>query len=94
MRGTPCGAGEFKLRWWETDRTIIVGIVPAATPLARPNPALLRADQNRVNALLERIPAGRWGTPDDLRGAVVFLASDYVNGYTVAVDGGWLARSP
>ncbi|MBP6899351.1 MAG: SDR family oxidoreductase, partial [Burkholderiaceae bacterium] len=43
----------------------------------------------------ERIPAGRWGTPDDLAGPVVFLASqasDYVNGYTIAVDGGWLAR--
>ena len=40
-------------------------------------------------------PAGRWGTPEDLRGAMVFLASpasDYVNGYTIAVDGGWLAR--
>lgn len=43
----------------------------------------------------ERIPAGRWGLPRDLMGPVVFLASpasDYINGYTVAVDGGWLAR--
>jgi len=63
--------------------------------MATDNTAPLRADTNRANAILERIPAGRWGTPDDLKGAVVFLASsasDYVNGYTLAVDGGWLAR--
>jgi 2-deoxy-D-gluconate 3-dehydrogenase len=63
--------------------------------MATDNTAPLRADANRANAILERIPAGRWGTPDDLKGAVVFLASeasDYVNGYTLAVDGGWLAR--
>jgi 2-deoxy-D-gluconate 3-dehydrogenase len=44
---------------------------------------------------LDRIPAGRWGTPDDLKGIVVFLASEasgYLNGFTIAVDGGWLAR--
>jgi 2-deoxy-D-gluconate 3-dehydrogenase len=55
----------------------------------------LRADDARSAAILERIPAGRWGLPEDLAGPVVFLASDgvdYVNGYTVAVDGGWLAR--
>jgi 2-deoxy-D-gluconate 3-dehydrogenase len=59
------------------------------------NTAALRADEKRNAGILERIPAGRWGTPDDLAGPVVFLASkasDYVNGYTVAVDGGWLAR--
>lgn len=57
--------------------------------------AALRADETRSAAILDRIPAGRWGTPEDLKGAVVFLASpasDYVNGYTIAVDGGWLAR--
>jgi 2-deoxy-D-gluconate 3-dehydrogenase len=49
----------------------------------------------RNAAILERIPAKRWGLADDLAGPVVFLASaasDYVNGYTLAVDGGWLAR--
>jgi 2-deoxy-D-gluconate 3-dehydrogenase len=63
--------------------------------MATDNTAPLRADEKRSAAILERIPAGRWGTPDDLMGAVVFLASpasDYVNGYTIAVDGGWLAR--
>jgi 2-deoxy-D-gluconate 3-dehydrogenase len=63
--------------------------------MATNNTAALRADDARSAAILERIPAGRWGLPEDLAGPVVFLASDasnYVNGYTVAVDGGWLAR--
>ncbi len=63
--------------------------------MATDNTAALRADEARNKAILDRIPAGRWGTPDDLKGTVVFLASaaaDYVNGYTIAVDGGWLAR--
>lgn len=63
--------------------------------MATNNTAALRADEGRNAAILERIPAGRWGLPEDLAGPVVFLASkasDYVNGYTVAVDGGWLAR--
>ena len=63
--------------------------------MATDNTAPLRADAARSQTILERIPAGRWGTPDDLKGTVVFLASaasDYMNGYTVAVDGGWLAR--
>jgi len=63
--------------------------------MATDNTKPLREDPERNKAILERIPAGRWGTPDDLKGAVVFLASDassYMNGYTIAVDGGWLAR--
>lgn len=63
--------------------------------MATDNTANLRADENRSNEILARIPAGRWGTPDDVAGAAVFLASeasDYVNGFTLAVDGGWLAR--
>jgi 2-deoxy-D-gluconate 3-dehydrogenase len=59
------------------------------------NTALLRADAARNQSILERIPAGRWGNPDDLGGAAVFLASsasDYVNGAILPVDGGWLAR--
>jgi 2-deoxy-D-gluconate 3-dehydrogenase len=63
--------------------------------MATENTAALRADAVRNKAILDRIPAGRWGAPEDLQGAVVFLASpasSYMNGYTVAVDGGWLAR--
>ena len=63
--------------------------------MATDNTAAIRADAGRSSEILGRIPAGRWGTPEDLAGAVVFLsskASDYVNGYTIAVDGGWLAR--
>lgn len=63
--------------------------------MATNNTQQLRADEARSAAILERIPAGRWGLPDDMMGPVVFLASaasDYVNGYTLAVDGGWLAR--
>lgn len=55
----------------------------------------LRNDQDRNRQILERIPAGRWGDPDDLAGTVVFLASaasDYVNGTLISVDGGWMAR--
>jgi 2-deoxy-D-gluconate 3-dehydrogenase len=63
--------------------------------MATDNTKPLREDPERSRAILERIPAGRWGTPDDLKGVVVFLASEassYLNGYTIAVDGGWLAR--
>lgn len=59
------------------------------------NTEALRADQTRNQEILGRIPAGRWGSPDDLGGAAVFLcssAADYVHGTVLAVDGGWLAR--
>ncbi|MGM9971621.1 MAG: 2-dehydro-3-deoxy-D-gluconate 5-dehydrogenase KduD [Anaeroplasmataceae bacterium] len=55
----------------------------------------LRADEQRSNEILSRIPAGRWGTNNDMMGAVVYLASDasnYVNGHILCVDGGWMAR--
>ena len=63
--------------------------------IATDNTAALRADPERSKAILDRIPAGRWGTPADLAQPVVFLAapaSDYVNGHVLVVDGGWLAR--
>jgi 2-deoxy-D-gluconate 3-dehydrogenase len=63
--------------------------------MATNNTAALREDKERSAEILKRIPAGRWGTPEDLKGIAVFLASrasDYINGYTIAVDGGWLAR--
>lgn len=63
--------------------------------MATENTAPIRADQSRSDAILDRIPAARWGTPDDLKGPAVFLASaasDYLNGHILNVDGGWLAR--
>ncbi|MBO7745930.1 2-dehydro-3-deoxy-D-gluconate 5-dehydrogenase KduD [Paenibacillus sp. MWE-103] len=63
--------------------------------IATRNTAPLRADEQRSQAILERIPAGRWGSPDDLKGPAVFLASsasDYMNGHVLCVDGGWMAR--
>jgi 2-deoxy-D-gluconate 3-dehydrogenase len=59
------------------------------------NTAALRADDTRCRQITERIPAGRWGTPQDLAGAVVFLASPasaYVHGHVLVVDGGWMGR--
>jgi len=63
--------------------------------MATDNTAQLRADEARSAQILDRIPAGRWGLPEDLGGTAVFLASrasDYVNGAIIPVDGGWLAR--
>ncbi len=63
--------------------------------IATNNTAALQADENRNRQIMERIPAARWGRPEDLGGAAVFLASaasDYVQGHILAVDGGWLAR--
>ncbi|KRB76187.1 2-deoxy-D-gluconate 3-dehydrogenase [Nocardioides sp. Root190] len=63
--------------------------------MATDNTTALRADEDRSRAILDRIPAGRWGTARDVAGAAVFLASpaaDYVNGHVLVVDGGWMAR--
>lgn len=63
--------------------------------MATDNTKALREDPVRSKAILDRIPAGRWGTPEDLAGVAVFLASsasDYVNGHVLVVDGAWLAR--
>lgn len=63
--------------------------------IATNNTAALQADETRNRQILERIPTGRWGKPEDIAGAAVFLASpasDYVTGHVLAVDGGWLAR--
>ena len=63
--------------------------------IATNNTAALQADETRNRQILERIPAGRWGDPEDVAGAAVFLASsaaDYVNGHILAVDGGWMGR--
>lgn len=76
------------------DRNINVNAI-APGYMATDNTAPLRADEKRNQAILERIPAGRWGDPGDLKGIAVFLAaaaSDYMQGAIVPVDGGWLCR--
>lgn len=69
------------------------GIAPGY--ISTKNTAALQADETRNRQILERIPTGRWGRPEDIAGAALFLASsasDYVTGHILAVDGGWLAR--
>ena len=78
---------------WAPKGINVNAIVPGY--MATDNTQALRDDPTRSRDILSRIPAGRWGTPEDLQGAVVFLASDasaYVHGTTISVDGGWLSR--
>ena len=78
---------------WAGSNVQVNAIAPGY--IATDNTAALRADPVRNPAILSRIPAGRWGVPDDLAGAVVFLASaasDYVSGEVLTVDGGWMGR--
>ncbi len=78
---------------WAAHNINVNAIAPGY--MATNNTAQLRSDSDRSEQIIDRVPAGRWGTPDDMKGAVVYLASDasaYVNGFTLAVDGGWLAR--
>ncbi len=78
---------------WASNQINVNAIAPGY--FATANTKDLRADPVRSKEILDRIPAGRWGDPTDLAGPAVFLASeasDYVNGFTIAVDGGWLAR--
>ncbi len=78
---------------WASSGVNVNAVAPGY--IATDNTQALRDDPVRARAILERIPAGRWGRPEDIAGAVVFLASpasDYVNGTVLAVDGGWLGR--
>ncbi|WP_140984021.1 2-dehydro-3-deoxy-D-gluconate 5-dehydrogenase KduD [Asticcacaulis tiandongensis] len=78
---------------WAAKGVNINAIAPGY--MATDNTAALQADEARNKAILDRIPAARWGEPSDMGGAAVFLASsasDYVNGAIIPVDGGWLAR--
>jgi 2-deoxy-D-gluconate 3-dehydrogenase len=78
---------------WASKNINVNAIAPGY--MATDNTAQLRDDPERSKAILDRIPANRWGKPSDLAGAAVFLASpasDYVNGAIIPVDGGWLAR--
>ncbi len=78
---------------WASKGISVNAIAPGY--VATDNTAQLRADAERSKSILDRIPAGRWATPEDMGGAAIFLAasaSDYVTGHVLAVDGGWLAR--
>ncbi|MDD3153264.1 MAG: SDR family oxidoreductase [Victivallaceae bacterium] len=78
---------------WASRHVNVNGIAPGY--IATDNTQTLRDDPARSAALLERIPAGRYGTPEDLQGAAVFLASqasDYIHGSVILVDGGWMGR--
>jgi 2-dehydro-3-deoxy-D-gluconate 5-dehydrogenase len=78
---------------WASKGVTINAIAPGY--IATDNTKPLREDEARNKAIQERIPAGRWGTPEDLMGTVVFLSSDasnYLNGTIVTVDGGWMGR--
>jgi len=78
---------------WAKHRINVNAIAPGY--MRTDNTAALQADQTRNRQILERIPAGRWGEPEDLAGAAVFLssaASDYLNGHILVVDGGWMGR--
>jgi 2-deoxy-D-gluconate 3-dehydrogenase len=78
---------------WSAHGVQVNAIAPGYIETANTGP--LRADEARERSIRERIPAGRWGRPEDLVGAAVFLASpaaDYVAGHVLVVDGGWMAR--
>ena len=78
---------------WAPNNINVNAIAPGY--MATRNTRAIQDDPVRNKQILERIPAGRWGSPDDLQGTVVFLASEaarYIHGHTLAVDGGWLAR--
>jgi 2-deoxy-D-gluconate 3-dehydrogenase len=78
---------------WAAHRVNVNAIAPGY--METDNTVALRADQARFRQITDRIPAGRWGKPEDLAGAVIYLASrasDYVNGHVLVVDGGWMGR--
>ncbi|HIC41922.1 MAG TPA: SDR family oxidoreductase, partial [Pelagibacterales bacterium] len=78
---------------WAYKGICVNAIVPGYMETNNTKP--LREDPKRFQEISDRIPTGRWGKPDDLKGAVIFLASnasDYVNGHLLAVDGGWMVR--
>ncbi|SKD01068.1 2-deoxy-D-gluconate 3-dehydrogenase [Chitinophaga ginsengisegetis] len=78
---------------WASKGVNVNAIAPGY--IATDNTAALRADQQRSSAILDRIPAGKWGEPEDFAGPTIFLASkaaDYVHGTILTVDGGWMGR--
>jgi 2-deoxy-D-gluconate 3-dehydrogenase len=78
---------------WASKGVNVNGIAPGY--ISTDNTEALRADEKRSKSILDRIPAGRWGEPEDFKGPVVFLCSEagaYVNGTILTVDGGWMGR--
>ena len=78
---------------WASKGVNVNAIAPGY--IATANTEALRNDPVRSRSILDRIPAGRWGEPDDFKGPVVFLASDasnYIHGTILTVDGGWMGR--
>jgi 2-deoxy-D-gluconate 3-dehydrogenase len=78
---------------WASKRINVNAIAPGY--MRTDNTAALQKDETRNRQIMERIPAGRWGEPEDVTGAAVFLsstASDYVHGHVIVVDGGWMGR--
>lgn len=78
---------------WAAKGVNVNAIVPGY--ISTDNTTALRADENRSRSILERIPAGRWGDPEDFKGPIVFLSSkaaEYVHGTLLTVDGGWMGR--
>lgn len=78
---------------WASKGVNVNGIAPGY--IATDNTEALRADEERSKSIMSRIPAGRWGEPEDFKGATIFLASkaaDYVHGTILVVDGGWMGR--
>jgi len=78
---------------WAKEHINVNAIAPGY--IATENTRALREDTNRNKAILDRIPEGRWGKPEDIAGGCVFLASgdsDYLNGAVINIDGGWLGR--
>jgi 2-deoxy-D-gluconate 3-dehydrogenase len=78
---------------WAKERINVNAIAPGY--IATENTRALREDTKRNQAIVERIPEGRWGRPEDIAGSCVFLASadsDYLNGAVINIDGGWMGR--
>ncbi len=90
------GIGQLTMAFaneWAAGGVNVNAIAPGY--ISTDNTEALRNDADRYNAILERIPAGRWGAPEDFAGPAVFLASaasDYMHGSIVTIDGGWMGR--
>ena len=92
-KGALSSLGKALANEWASKGVNVNGIAPGY--IATDNTEALRNDPDRSAAILSRIPAGRWGQPEDFKGPAVFLASEaasYVNGTILLVDGGWMGR--